>query len=409
MSMCLRILMAGAAAGALLAGCGGGADSAAPGDKQFGQGIAVGEPNGGVPVVSEFVKEVQGASCASERNRLFLVDDKYVVWDRAGQCADNAWGLVLMGPTPQAVLCSAGDSIAGPRTTCADERARPMFETIQKNLDKADLGLGSGHKVEPVRFLPPAGEALAFRSLVKEAYSGVNAPREVLIKEQAAWSALWTEHTRIRTPAPALPEVDFTRQMLVGVFSGERHNGCVETSVLRTVAGEGRLVVEYEERDITAVAICMAVVGQPMQVVAIDRVDVPVEFVKLQAGWNAFRTLDLSNRSLVAAPRTVVVRDSAAFQALWAEHAGPDAKAPEVDFATQMVVGVFLGTRPSGCHTTGIEEVRRTARGITVRHVNTEPGPDVACTKMMVNPAHLVAIERSELPVEFAAEIRTSK
>ncbi|MBQ5948439.1 hypothetical protein [Massilia sp. ST3] len=403
-----RVLMAGATACALLAGCGGGADSAALGNQQSGQGIAVGEPNGGVPVVSEFVKEVQGAPCAGERNRLFLVDSKYVVWDRAGQCADNAWGLVLMGPTPQAVLCSAGDSIAGPQTTCADESARPLFLTIQKNLDKADLGLGSGHKVEPVRFLPKDGEPVAFRSVAKEAFSGVGAAREVVIKDQAAWSALWAEHTRNRTPAPPLPEVDFASQMLVGVFSGDRGNGCIETSVLRTVARGGKLVVEYEERDITAVAICMAVVSQPMQVVAVDRIDEKVEFVKVASGSLALRTLDHGNASLVASPRKVVVRDEAAFRALWAEHAGPEAKAPAVDFASQMVIGVFLGPR-STCYGTSIEQVSRSADHITVHQVNTEPGPGIACIALVGHPAHLVAVERSELPVEFAEETRTTR
>ncbi|MEH6436732.1 protease complex subunit PrcB family protein [Massilia sp. DD77] len=404
-----RVLMAGATACALLAGCGGGADSAALGKQQSGQGIAVGEPNGGVPVVSEFVKEVQGAACAEERNRLFLVDSKYVVWDRAGQCADNAWGLVLMGPTPQAVLCSAGDSIAGPQTTCADESARPLFLAIQKNLDKADLGLGSGHKVEQLRFLPRDGEPLAFRSLIREAFSGVATAREVVIKDQAAWSALWAEHTRNRVPAPALPEVDFSSQMLVGVFSGDRGNGCIETSVLRTVARGSKLVVEYEERDITAVAICMAAVSQPMHVVAVERVDAPVEFVKVESGAQSFLTLDAGNRSGITAPRKLVVRDSAAFQALWAEHAGPDAKAPEVDFASQMVVGVFLGNAPSACHGTQIEGVSRSAERITVRQVNTEPGPGIACAMMVTYPAHLVAIGRSALPVEFAEEIRTTR
>lgn len=80
-----------------------------------------------------------------------------MLWGRAGNCADNSDDTVLTGATPQAVLCSLGDGIAGPRTGCTDERARALFDTMPKNLDKAGLVLGAGHKVEPVGFLPKSG------------------------------------------------------------------------------------------------------------------------------------------------------------------------------------------------------------------------------------------------------------
>jgi hypothetical protein len=137
-----------ALAGALtLAGCGG-ANGAIAQDKQAGQGVAVGAPNGALPVASDFIATAQAAVCADQRNRLFVIDKRMVFWDRAGSCADNAYGRTLFGATPQTVLCSVADSIAGPQTTCNDEQLRALFNTILANLDKSDLGLGSGHQVE---------------------------------------------------------------------------------------------------------------------------------------------------------------------------------------------------------------------------------------------------------------------
>jgi hypothetical protein len=141
-------------AGALtLAGCGGAGGTMAQGPLA-GQGVAVGEPSGAAPVTSEFVVRAQEANCSDQRNRLFMIDKRMVFWDRAGSCPDNAYGRTLFGATPQTVLCSVADSIAGPRTTCNDEQARALFDTIVANLDKSDLGLGSSHQVEAIA-IPP--------------------------------------------------------------------------------------------------------------------------------------------------------------------------------------------------------------------------------------------------------------
>jgi hypothetical protein len=127
-----------------MAGCGG----AGTADKLAGQGIAVGEPNGVMPVAADFIAKAQEATCTDQRNRLFMIDKRMVFWDRAGACADNAYGRNLYGATPQALLCSLADAIAGAQSTCADEKSRALFTTIVANLDRADLGLGAGHQVE---------------------------------------------------------------------------------------------------------------------------------------------------------------------------------------------------------------------------------------------------------------------
>lgn len=146
--------LSGAAAMSMLlslAACGGGV---ARTDRQAGQGVAAAAPASGMPALADFIAMAQAATCANQSNRLFMIDKKMVFWDRAGSCADNSYGRTLYGATPQQVLCSVSDSIAGPRTTCGDESSRSLFTTIAGNLDKSDLGLGSGHQVEPIA-VPP--------------------------------------------------------------------------------------------------------------------------------------------------------------------------------------------------------------------------------------------------------------
>lgn len=142
------------AGAALLTSCGAGGGDLALGERQAGQGVAVGEPNGAVAVTAEFVAQAQAAPCAEQRNRLFMIDKRMVYWDRAGNCGDSGYARTLYGATPRQILCSAADSIAGPRAFCNDETSRTLFNTIEANRHKADLGLGSGHLVEPID-LPP--------------------------------------------------------------------------------------------------------------------------------------------------------------------------------------------------------------------------------------------------------------
>ena len=407
MSMVGRVLLA-ALVGASLAACGGGSGdgSTVLKNQQAGQGITVGEPNGGVPVVSEYIKLAQDASCADTRNNLYLVDNKYVFWDRAGQCADASHAQTLMGATAQAVLCQSGDTIAGPRTVCTDESARSLFDTMRMNLDKADLGLGAAHKVEAIAFLPESGAAIPFAPVVNDGFSNISAPRQVVVRDAASWAALWAEHSKTGIAAP---EVDFSHKMVVAVFSGDVSSGCKTTSIVKVVSREGKMVVEYQERDITTVAVCLPVVSQPMQAVSVPRVDAKVEFLKVPAEETAYRLIDQDSQSGVHAERNVVIRDGAAWAALWTEHAGAGKVIPHIDFNKEMVIGVFAGGLPSGCHSSGIESIRQADGKLNVVRVDTLPKEGMVCTAVIVFPGQLVAVERSDLPVEFSKQTRTLK
>ena len=110
-----------------------------------------GEPTSTVDL-GRFKALARQGGCADIRNRLFLIDDQLVFWDRAGRCADASYAETLYDSTTDQALCEFHDSIAGPVKRCLDERYQDMFETIIANLDKADLGLGTGHTVRPVSF-----------------------------------------------------------------------------------------------------------------------------------------------------------------------------------------------------------------------------------------------------------------
>lgn len=407
MSLFARVLTALPLAGTLLlASCGGGGGGSGLTNQQSGPGIVIGEPNPAAqaPVVAQFVTRAQQADCADLSNRLYVIDQKYAFMARTGRCGDAAYAYELFGATPQLPLCSKADSIAGPRVSCTDDKLKPMFDTIVANLDKADLGLGSSHKVEPISFAPRDGTRIAFDTVATDAFSSIHGARKLVLKDAAALDALWKEHTAGRSQAPAMPIVDFSKQMAIAVFAGDSA-GCREFGIRRLLANGGKYVVEVEDRDINAVTMCVAAITAPMHMIVVDSSDVAVEFANFSAQRLPFVAVDGAGRTELSSAATRVIKDSADWNALWKAHK-PGAPAPAIDFAKQMVVAVFLGARPNGCNSVGIEGIYRASGKIGVNVVEFVAGPGVMCTQAIVFPYAMVTLDRSDEPVEFWQQTR---
>jgi len=121
-----------------------------------------------------------------------------------------------------------------------------------------------------------AGER--FTTVDQGFYSGISEPRNVVIRSSEEWKRLWEEHTSIFSPPPPLPEVDFSRDMVIGVFLGTRPTGGFSVEIL-SVRHEGdQLVVEYAESSPGAGCIVLPVLTQPFHLIKVARSDDPVEF-----------------------------------------------------------------------------------------------------------------------------------
>jgi len=104
------------------------------------------------PTRTPFVLLARHSECAGIRNRLFVIDESLVFWERVGLCPDNSHGATLFGDTVDDILCSLHDSIAGPLKSCRAPAYSDMFETIIAHHDRPDLGLGRDHTVRPLPF-----------------------------------------------------------------------------------------------------------------------------------------------------------------------------------------------------------------------------------------------------------------
>jgi hypothetical protein len=98
--------------------------------------------------------------------------------------------------------------------------------------------------------------------------------------------------------------------------------------------------------------------------------------------------------------KQVTIRTGAEWKALWTEHA-PTAKMPAVDFSKNMVVGIFLGSKPSAGHEVEITGLRTQDKDVIVEYVQKQPGRGTMAAQILTEPFHLVAVPKHEGTVRF--------
>jgi hypothetical protein len=101
-----------------------------------------------------------------------------------------------------------------------------------------------------------------------------------------------------------------------------------------------------------------------------------------------------------------IARDVEKWQSLWKMMRGksiPLPEPPEVDFQKHMVIGVFMGSRPTGGYSVHISRIVKNDKLIvSVRETAPDPGDPV--TTALTAPYHVVVVPRSDKPVEFVSE-----
>ena len=113
-----------------------------------------------------------------------------------------------------------------------------------------------------------------------------------------------------------------------------------------------------------------------------------------------FKVLVQGGHSGVEERREVVARTAEEFKALQVSPP-PDGPAPKVDFATTMVVGIHMGTRPSGGHSVEITRIERDGADLVVTYRERAPGPNEMATMVMTSPFQLVTTAKFDGRVRF--------
>lgn len=102
----------------------------------------------------------------------------------------------------------------------------------------------------------------------------------------------------------------------------------------------------------------------------------------------------------IAVRREITITSPEAWGTLWAEHAyaiGQAGPAPLVDFSREVVIAIFLGTRPSGGFSVAIRRIERGDGGLTVYFQEGRPAKDALVSQALTQPFHIVKVKVTQI------------
>jgi hypothetical protein len=105
------------------------------------------------------------------------------------------------------------------------------------------------------------------RTLDKGDQSNIDSPRQVVVRTEAEWTALWRQHT----PDRPMPKVDFSREMVVGMMIGSRPTAGYSIDIVSTIEANGVLHVRYRETRPGRGTITAQILTSPYHLVAVPR------------------------------------------------------------------------------------------------------------------------------------------
>jgi hypothetical protein len=125
-----------------------------------------------------------------------------------------------------------------------------------------------------------------------------------------------------------------------------------------------------------------------------------IAIASAQAPQPSFTTIAKGDVSGQQTAKQVTVRTAAEWKALWKDHA-PTEQMPSVDFAKNMVAGIFLGSKPSAGYDVEIVGVRTQEKDLIVEYVQKQPGRGTMAAQILTEPYHLVAVPTHAGTVRF--------
>jgi protease stability complex PrcB-like protein len=118
----------------------------------------------------------------------------------------------------------------------------------------------------------------ALRTVAKGPTSGIDEPRQVVVRSAAEWAAIWKENGA----GGPLPAVDFSREMVVGVFLGSRATAGYGVEIVRAVGNGATLIVQYVETAPSRDAVTAQILTAPYHLAVMPKHDGEVVFRKVE-------------------------------------------------------------------------------------------------------------------------------
>jgi len=120
--------------------------------------------------------------------------------------------------------------------------------------------------------------SLPFSTISKGTFSGCTTKQNLVIKTQEQWVKLWKKHTSTRMPQTPTPKVDFTKQMILAIFGGQKPTGGFAVEIVKVEKGRDKIKVFFKETVPPPDALVSQVFTQLYHIIKVEKSDLPVTF-----------------------------------------------------------------------------------------------------------------------------------
>lgn len=155
----------------------------------------------------------------------------------------------------------------------------------RNNSRKTKVRKGKGKK-------PKKGRPVKFETIAQGSNSGHSydkSGKNLVIRTAKAWKKFWTTHGKNRIPAPALPEVNFKKQMVIAVMMGQRTSGGYSITISK-INRSGRKNMQVQTIGTQPNGAAPDVMTQPFHIVRLKRMAGKVTFAPTAAATTAERS-----------------------------------------------------------------------------------------------------------------------
>src|SRR5439155_16450083 len=115
-----------------------------------------------------------------------------------------------------------------------------------------------------------------------------------------------------------------------------------------------------------------------------------------QATGSGPRTIEKGDQSSIEDAKQVLVRTEAEWTQLYRQHKF-DKPAPTIDFSKEMIVAVFMGSRPTAGFSTAIVSATAANGALNVRYSESRPPAGGVTAQVLTFPYHIAAIPKADV------------
>jgi hypothetical protein len=114
---------------------------------------------------------------------------------------------------------------------------------------------------------------LEFVTIAKESYSGANKKENLVITNEKAWEEFWNKIYSTQFPKPKAPDIDFKKEILIGVLAGEFSTGGYSIEVIEIQQANEKINVKVKSKSPGPRCGVTSALTQPIHLVKMGKPD----------------------------------------------------------------------------------------------------------------------------------------